>query len=76
MSQKKVFLVLCHSGCLTASGSGTAWAMKFTPREKVPYIPDLFWLKIHPEQVPALSDSDASEAVPLGKLVLNVPVSE
>ena len=50
--------------------------MKVTPREKVPYIPDLFWLKIHPEQIPALSDSDASEAVPLGKLVLNVPVSE
>ena len=49
---------------------------KVTPREKVPYIPDLSWLKIHPEQIPALSDSDASEAVPLGKPVLNVSVSE
>lgn len=76
MSQEKIFLVLCHSGCLTASGSGTAWTMKFTPREKVPYIRDLFWLKIHPENISALSDSDASEAVPLGKLVLNVPMSE
>ena len=43
------------------------------PREEFPFIPNLFWLKIHPEQIPALSDFDASAACVPGENSFKCP---